>query len=344
MERKSEKIQTRFSQEQIQDEELLEDDPFKEENIKARVDHSEDTEEEQMEGIDVVEVEELEEVEGIAAEEEPGAADLEEPAPKAKVKTLIIGYPMKTKNAAEVLETMQRGVIEMERRGMKITRLHTDRGREFISGRMRSWSAQKGWRKTTTSGNEPQSNGRAEAAIGILKRSARVLLIAGNLDKCYWPYALNQGSQNQLRKFFDEKTPADAPYFGERVVVRTKLHDRSDQWDARMLTGPFLGEAEDMSTTRGMGGWVKMDSDDIKLGYVFRGPPAIQDPLETEKLKDLGWEVVRIPDGRKMYRHLESNQTSWDSPRMMEVYRDHRDDEEMRAPVTRTGESRVRTR
>ena len=54
-----------------------------------------------------------------------------------------------------------------------VTRLHSDRGRELVSTALRRWAVSHGLHRTLSSPDEPQANGRAEAAVRWVKRKAR---------------------------------------------------------------------------------------------------------------------------------------------------------------------------
>ena len=55
-------------------------------------------------------------------------------------------------------------------------RVHSDRAGELASPTVKAYFRQKGVRVTSTAGYEPNSNGRAENAAGIIKEKARVML------------------------------------------------------------------------------------------------------------------------------------------------------------------------
>ena len=134
--------------------------------------------------------EEEEEMEQPAAEEEPqdepaegGEAEQEEPQIESKVDTLFVAIPLLTKGSREVLEQTKMLVTKLRQKGLVIHRLHTDLGKEFITAGMKRFCSNQGLRKTCTTGSEPQANGRAECAVGIVKRGARKLTRSALLDK-----------------------------------------------------------------------------------------------------------------------------------------------------------------
>ena len=61
------------------------------------------------------------------------------PTTSHEVETLMIAMPMKSKKAPEVLGCIQEITIRLERKGLIVRRLHTDRGTEFVNRALQTW-------------------------------------------------------------------------------------------------------------------------------------------------------------------------------------------------------------
>ena len=133
----------------------------------------------------------------------------------SEIETLFIGVPLQSKKGTEVLEALQEIVIRLEREGLIVRRLHTDRGTEFMTKSLISWCRSKGIYKTTTEVQDSKSNGRAELAAGIFKRLGRTLLKCAKLPREYWPYAVHHASHLKWNEAFGKKESyrcLDQPY------------------------------------------------------------------------------------------------------------------------------------
>ena len=112
--------------------------------------------------------------------EEDERREEEHPAPGGLegmvTRTIMLVEPLKTRRAAEVIAATQSMVAKLRWWGFEVTRLHSDGGREPTA--LRRWAVSHGLYKTLSSPDEPQANGRAEAAVGWVKRKARALLLA----------------------------------------------------------------------------------------------------------------------------------------------------------------------
>ena len=99
----------------------------------------------------------------------------------------------------------------------KVIRVHSDRGGEFVGGLVLDWlSSQLIW-ATTTEGHDPAANGAAEAAVNLVKRGARALLLSSGLSTRWWGLAVLEAAAAQRRAAL--KTPPPPVQFGARVFV-----------------------------------------------------------------------------------------------------------------------------
>ena len=95
---------------------------------------------------------------------------------KVQMVNIPFGILLKNKGAQEVLRALKLIDARASCLGIKIARLHSDKGAEFDNRFVRDWAASRGIWKSSTGGDNWRSNGAAEALVGILKDSVRVLL------------------------------------------------------------------------------------------------------------------------------------------------------------------------
>ena len=69
----------------------------------------------------------------------------------------------------------------IRRAGGTIRRTHSDEAREFLAYETRRWLRTQGIWQSYTAGDDPQSNGLAEAVIGIYKNKVTTNLLASGL-------------------------------------------------------------------------------------------------------------------------------------------------------------------
>jgi hypothetical protein len=78
-----------------------------------------------------------------------------------------------------------------------IVRFHTDVDKSFL-GKVRRLALRKGWCQTDTGGYRSQANGVVERRIGMLKQSARTLLLSASGGAHFydqlWGHALKQAN------------------------------------------------------------------------------------------------------------------------------------------------------
>ncbi|CAE7433029.1 GIP, partial [Symbiodinium microadriaticum] len=88
---------------------------------------------------------------------------------KVQIVNIPFGIPLKNKGAQEVLRALKLIDARASCLGIKIARLHSDKGSEFDNRFVRDWAASRGIWKSSTGGDNWRSNGTAEALVGILK-------------------------------------------------------------------------------------------------------------------------------------------------------------------------------
>ena len=168
------------------------------------------------------------------------------------VKTLTMAIPTKSKKAQDVIKATAQAVARLRSLHIPINRVHTDRGKEFIGRTFRQWLQQRDYFHTTTAGDEPASNARAENEIKILKGRARVLMRSAQCEPRMWPSALRYASEERFRRQLQScgvPTPALLP-FGIRALAKQKSwQHRYEAWRNPMIPVRVWGPAWDMSMT-----------------------------------------------------------------------------------------------
>ena len=81
---------------------------------------------------------------------------------EAQVAVHRVAVPLESRAQGVVLKAIIDITLMLKAEGMTVTQLHTDRGGEFRSKRLRNWCRERHVIQTWTAGDEPQSNGRAE--------------------------------------------------------------------------------------------------------------------------------------------------------------------------------------
>ena len=141
------------------------------------------------------------------------------------VKTFRMAIPMRTKTSKEVTSTVMEMVLRLRADGFSVSKIHTDAGKEF-SGSFKSWMSSRGIHHTRTSGDSPQTNGRAELAVKMVKTQARRLLCQAGLDATWWPWAVRH--LNEIYRAHRRGEIPSWPPFFEPVIVRKRGWKRGD--------------------------------------------------------------------------------------------------------------------
>ena len=102
----------------------------------------------------------------------------------------------------------------------RVRRIHGDRAKEFVTRPFQEFCTQKGIRLTTTggAGYEPQSNGTAERAVGLIKSVASRCLHHAQLPHCCWNFAVQYAAQCFLLSALQQRQIS--PPFGSTVIAQ----------------------------------------------------------------------------------------------------------------------------
>ena len=162
---------------------------------------------------------------------EEGAGELTEEEKKAiedfdvEVYRLAIALPSRA--AEVVLEGIIQMYLQLRMDGFQVRQLHSDRAREFTTKTLQRWCLNREIYKTTTAGDSPQQNGRAEKAVQTVKSRMRAALLA-----CGWPahrWALACQYVHNMERMRMRPTMKKGPPLGSSVLVRKRF------WKSREL-------------------------------------------------------------------------------------------------------------
>ena len=205
------------------------------------------------------------------------------------LETAYFAVPMRNKKAASVLPALQRIYVDVKALGFPMHRVHGDRAGELRSKMVRNWILKKGMLPTTTEGDNPASNGVAEAGVKYLKKRIRVMLDFGAVHKTAWPLALHAAASTQRCDRMGLPSPMLAP-FGSPCYIKTKryktgaVEDLGPKW----TRGKYLGPSTDV---RG-GHCILKDGG----GYVQT--THVRTPVEPPLLEDVAPPLIVEPTWR----------------------------------------------
>ena len=137
-----------------------------------------------------------------------------------EVEVYRLAIPIEDRTAEKVLDAVIQMYLQLRADGFQIQQIHTDKAREFVAKGLVAWCKNRNIYKTTTSGDSPQQNGRAERAVQYVKARIRVLLLSASWSAARWPLACwNIHSMERLRR---NQRKVTAPPFGTEVLVRKR--------------------------------------------------------------------------------------------------------------------------
>ena len=205
----------------------------------------------------------------------------------------VMVEPIVDKQQTTVLSAVQRMMVRLQRHGYPVLRIHSDRAGEFVNARFRSFCETRLIYRTTGDPGVPQTNGRAEACVGLFKRGVRSLLKEARLGPAYWALAARHWSMLRWQKAERElglKPKALLP-FGAQIQVKRRPWEllgpdgtkKGRQWVDRTQPALLLGPCDDLPG----GYWVEAqgtakDPDELVLfpcTTIFsniREPPALE--------------------------------------------------------------------
>ncbi|CAE7191630.1 unnamed protein product [Symbiodinium sp. KB8] len=166
-------------------------------------------------------------------------ADLRKPI---ELQMLRFCIPLERHTGKEILECIQDLYIQLRAMGLPLTRIHSDRAREFRVKPVRKWCRERDIYQTFTEGLAPTQNAVAESHVKWLKGRARVHLNEMELDKELWPCAMKHACAQHNARQMGTKTANIK--FGSVVWVKSKK-DRGP-FDPKWERGKYMGPADDV--------------------------------------------------------------------------------------------------
>ncbi|CAE7481190.1 RE1 [Symbiodinium sp. CCMP2592] len=157
-------------------------------------------------------------------------------------QTLHYMVPLKSRRAPEVEAAIRFLYMQVRAEGLPIQRVHSDRARELRGAGIRQWLLQHDVYPTTGEAQVPQSNGRAEHVVKMLKQRTKTMLQSASLPKSCWPLAMGHAAWAQ-REHALERGKTTIP-FGTKVYIRAKVFgvggkfDLNNKWDDGQFVGP----------------------------------------------------------------------------------------------------------
>lgn len=137
-----------------------------------------------------------------------------------EVEVYRMAIPIEDRSAEKVLDAVIQMYLQLRADGFQIQQIHTDKAREFVAKGLVAWCKNRSIYKTTTSGDSPQQNGRAERAVQYVKARIRTLLLSAGWTAERWPLACwNVHAMERLRR---NQRKITAPPFGTEVLVRKR--------------------------------------------------------------------------------------------------------------------------
>ena len=136
----------------------------------------------------------------------------------------VMVEPIVDKQQTTVLSAVQRMMVRLQRQGYPVLRIHSDRAGEFVNARFRSFCETRLIYRTTGDPGVPQTNGRAEACVGLFKRGVRSLLKEARLGPAYWALAARHWSVLRWHKAERELglNPKELLPFGAQIQVKRR--------------------------------------------------------------------------------------------------------------------------
>eukprot|EP00435_Cladocopium_sp_Y103_P069220 s75_g32.t3 len=168
------------------------------------------------------------------------------------VKSLTMAVPIRSRRAKDAIKGVAQIMARLRAMHIPITRIHTDRAQEFCGKDFQDWLAHRDLWHTTTAGDEPSANARAENQLKLLKGRTRTLMKTAKCELTYWPLALRYASEERFRTQLREcgvPAPPMLP-FGIRAYAKKKAwQDKHAMWRSPMMAVRVWGPACDMSMT-----------------------------------------------------------------------------------------------
>ena len=153
-----------------------------------------------------------------------GKIDEDNPPEGFVVKVFRSALPLSSKGGPEVIRGAMEMILRFKADGYHVSTIHVDKGGEY-GEKFKAWARDRGIRISTTPGDEPKSNGRAEQSVKALKSQVRRTLAQGKVGSEKWPFALRY--VNEVNRSWRLGQEPDWPPFYSQVLIRRRRWKRS---------------------------------------------------------------------------------------------------------------------
>ena len=185
------------------------------------------------------------------------------------MKSLVFLELLPSKSQRDVLQAFQKMLSKLKLYQCPLMLVHTDRGREFVNKAFKAFLASQAIKHSTTEADNPSSNGRAEAWIGLVKNATRKLLLQASLPSRFWPLAATHAAElchrHQLREVGTVAKPLIP--FGTGCHVKERSwrvdHRGAGTWSSRVVEGLIVSPSTHVS--RGYVVLVRSPDEDDRL-------------------------------------------------------------------------------
>ena len=162
----------------------------------------------------------------------------------------------------------------------RIRRLHSDRAGEFTAPYLQKFlHNHRSIYHTLTTGYDPQSNGTAERAVGLLKTLGARCLASAQVSEQFWSYAVRYATQSLICSALQRKQKS--PPFGAQVIAQVLGHKGVKFPKPKTLSGRLLfwDHLQDLVSYV-----LSPSEDDSEEWIVYRaGMPALTPPTGSEE-------------------------------------------------------------
>ena len=170
-----------------------------------------------------------------------------------KIHNLIFAEPVCSKRGGEVLRAVQKIYTQIRLLSLAVRRVHSDKGREFCNSALESWAEARDIAVTYSAPEDPRSNGRAEAIVGLAKNGIRAILRScPTLPKGCWPHAARQWQSQRFEASikilggYPRKRPI-VPFGTQVVCKKREWHRRNEAFDSKAVSGVAVCPASRVS-------------------------------------------------------------------------------------------------
>ncbi|CAK0807768.1 unnamed protein product, partial [Prorocentrum cordatum] len=136
---------------------------------------------------------------------------------------------LRTKEASETLVKLQQDVAHVNAtlNAKVVLRVYSDRGGELMNVQLEKGDADNRIHFTTTESRDPAANGLADRLVGLIKQTARALLVASSLPTHFWPFAVKYAALGTMvyARLKAAYVLCDNGYVDTNSVVSERLGD-----------------------------------------------------------------------------------------------------------------------